>query len=62
MADTEARSILESDPDVAEEARLDAAAWAAFRAGCVVPHDKVAEWLKTWGTSDVLPRPKTKPR
>ena len=62
MADTETKSILEAEPDAAEEARLDAEAWAAYKAGRVMPHAKVVEWLKSWGTSNVLPRPTPKPR
>jgi uncharacterized protein len=62
MARTKSTPIFESEPDAAEEARLDAEALAAYKAGRVVPHAKVVEWLKSWGTSNVLPRPKSKPR
>ena len=60
MPETETKSIFE--PDEAEEARLDADALAAFRAGRFVPHAKVAEWLESWGTPDELPCPKPEPR
>jgi predicted transcriptional regulator len=62
MAETGTTSILESEPDAAAEARLDAEARAAYKAGRVVPHAKVVEWLKSWGTSNVLPRPKPERR
>jgi predicted transcriptional regulator len=58
MADTEPRSVFDIEPDEAEEARLDAEAMAAYRAGRVVPHAKVVEWLKSWGTPNELPCPK----
>ena len=56
----EPKSIFE--PDQAEDARLDAEAIAAYRAGRVVPHAKVAEWLDSWGKPDELPCPKPEPR
>ena len=46
------------DLDEAEDARLDAEALAAFRAGRFVPHAKVAAWLDTWGTDGETPCPK----
>jgi predicted transcriptional regulator len=58
MAET--KSIFETDK--AEDARLDAEAMAAYRAGRVVPHAKVAEWLDSWGTPNELPCPKPEPR
>ena len=57
MADTKLKSIFESEPDEAEDARLDAEAMADYRAGRVVPHAKVAAWLTSWGTEMVLPCP-----
>ena len=60
MADTEPTSIFE--PDEAEEARQDARAMADYRAGRVVPHARVAEWLDSWGTPHELPRPRPKRR
>jgi len=53
MAEPESRSIFE--PAAAEDARLDAEAMAAYRAGRYVPHAKVAEWLDSWGTNKELP-------
>jgi predicted transcriptional regulator len=62
MADDETKSVFDIEPDEAEEARLDAEAMAAYRAGRVVPHAKVVEWLDSWGTDNVLPRPRPEPR
>jgi predicted transcriptional regulator len=50
-------SIFDREPDEVEEARLDAEAMADFRAGRVVPHEKVAAWLMSWGTDNELPCP-----
>jgi predicted transcriptional regulator len=47
----------ETDPE-AEEAAL-AEAEADAKASRVVPHAKVAEWLKTWGTAEEGPPPKS---
>lgn len=60
MADTQMNSIFETEPDETYEARLDAEAQAAYVAGRVVPHAKVVEWLKFWGTASVLRRPSSK--
>ena len=60
MADNESKSIFDNPPD--EEARLDAAAEAEIEAGQFVTHDKVVEWLKSWGTPNELPCPKPEPR
>ena len=57
MADSETKSIFDIEPDEAEEARLDAEAMADYRAGRVVPHARVVEWLNSWGTANVLPCP-----
>jgi predicted transcriptional regulator len=54
---TEPKSTFDIEPDEALESLLDAEAEAAYAAGRVVPHDKVAAWLKSWGTEDELPRP-----
>jgi predicted transcriptional regulator len=45
MPDTEIDSIFDMEPDAAHEARLDAEARADARAGRVVPHERVREWL-----------------
>jgi predicted transcriptional regulator len=62
MADPKIESAFDIPPDEVEEGRLDAEAEAAYKAGRVVPHAEVVEWLKSWGTSNVLPRPTPKPR
>ncbi len=49
MAGPKVESAVDIPPDEAEEARLDAAAEAAYKAGRVVPHAKVVEWLKSRG-------------
>ncbi len=56
MPDTEIKSVFDIEPD--EGAHLDAEAMAAYKAGRVVPHARVAEWLASWGTADELPCPK----
>jgi hypothetical protein len=43
--ETDVKSIFDIEPDAATEARLDADAEAAYRAGRVVPHGRVREWL-----------------
>jgi len=53
MPDSETK--FDVDPDAAAEA--DVAAGRVF-----VPHAKVVEWLKSWGTPDELPRPKPERR
>jgi predicted transcriptional regulator len=47
MAEPTNRSIFE--PEEGEDARLDAEALAAYRAGRFVPHAEAAEWLDSWG-------------
>ncbi len=59
---SEAKSIFDLPLDDAEEARLDGIADAEIDAGEFVPHDKVAEWLNSWGKPNELPCPKPKPR
>jgi predicted transcriptional regulator len=41
-----------------DEAAADARAEADIEAGRFVEHDKVAEWLKTWGTPESRPMPR----
>ena len=49
----------EVNEETAEEAaRLDAEAVAAFEASRFVTHDRVVEWLNSWGTPNELPCPK----
>jgi predicted transcriptional regulator len=62
MADTTMKSIFDTEPDEAEEARLDAEADAAIEGGQFVTHDRVVEWLRSWGTPNELPCPKPEPR
>lgn len=57
MSDTETTSIFDMEPDEAFEARLDAEAVADIAAGRFVPHERVREWLLSWGTADELPCP-----
>jgi predicted transcriptional regulator len=62
MPDGEIKSVFDIQPDEALEARLDAEAEAEIDAGKGVPHERVREWLKSWGTPDELPCPKPEPR
>ncbi|QJU60888.1 antitoxin [Sphingomonas sp. AP4-R1] len=54
MRDPAYRAIFGPEND---DARL-AQARADIAAGRVVPHEKVAEWLKTWGKPDAGPPPR----
>jgi hypothetical protein len=45
MADTQQESVFDMEPDEGHEARLDAEAVAAYRAGQYVSHVRVREWL-----------------
>jgi predicted transcriptional regulator len=58
MADTETKSVFDTEPDT----EADAAADAEIDSGQFVPHDKVTEWLKSWGTPNELPCPTPEPR
>jgi predicted transcriptional regulator len=62
MADIETKSVFDVPPDAAAEAEADAAADAEIEAGRFVPHDKVVEWLKSWGTPNELPCPEPESR
>jgi predicted transcriptional regulator len=57
MPDTETKS---SPSDA--EAETDVSADAEIEAGRFIPHDKVVEWLKSWGTANELPCPEPEPR
>lgn len=59
MDGTQKTSSIETESDEAREARLDALAEADIAAGRVVPHHRVVEWLRSWGTDNKLPRPKS---
>jgi predicted transcriptional regulator len=56
MAETEVKSIFDTESDEAEEARLDAKADAKVEAGLFVSDAEVAKWLQSWGTPNKLPR------
>ncbi len=43
--------------DEEHERLADEQAEADIKAGRVVPHEKVVEWLKTWGTAERKPAP-----
>jgi len=58
MDDDEILSIFDEEEDPETAARLDAEAEADIAAGRVVPHEKVVEWLRSWGTANELPCPK----
>jgi predicted transcriptional regulator len=62
MPDTETRSVFDIQADVAAETDADAAADAEVEAGQFVPHAKVVEWLKSWGTPNELPCPEPETR
>ena len=49
--------IFDEVDDALEEAKL-ARAEAQIAAGKGIPHEKVAAWLKTWGTPEYQPPPK----
>ncbi len=58
MADKDLLPMVDDDEDPQTAARLDAEAEADITAGRVVPHEKVVEWLESWGTPNELPCPK----
>jgi predicted transcriptional regulator len=58
MPDTDIDSIFDIEPDEAHEARLDAEAQTAARAGRVVPHERVREWLMKLARGERAPRPR----
>lgn len=47
------------DVDAEADAALIAEAEADFAAGRCVPHEEVGAWLKTWGTPDYKPMPRS---
>jgi predicted transcriptional regulator len=57
MADIETQSIFDYEPDEAHEARLDAEAMAAYRAGAYVPHARVRDWLAKLARGERVPPP-----
>jgi predicted transcriptional regulator len=62
MTETDIGSLFDAPLDEAEEARLDVEAEAEIDAGHGVPHERVREWLKSWGTANELPCPVPKTR
>jgi predicted transcriptional regulator len=58
MAETESKSIFDIEPDAATEARLDAEAEAAYKAGRVVPHERVRDWLTRLAKGERVPPPR----
>ena len=57
MAESKRRSIFDTPPDEATEARLDAEAEADYAAGRVVSHERVREWLKRLANGENVPPP-----
>ena len=57
MTEHKARSIFDTPPDAAVEARLDAEAEADCAAGRVVPHARVREWLAKLVKGEKVPPP-----
>ncbi|MEJ0048441.1 MAG: hypothetical protein WDN04_21750 [Rhodospirillales bacterium] len=57
MAGAETKSIFDTAPDEAHEARLDAEAEGDYQAGRVVPHEKVREWLVRLAKGERVPPP-----
>jgi predicted transcriptional regulator len=51
------KSIFDTPPDEAEEARLDHVAEADIEAGHGVPHSQVREWLAKRGKGEKVPPP-----
>lgn len=58
MPDTEIKSVFEIEPDPETEARLDAEAEAAYKAGRVVSHERVREWLTKLANGERVPPPR----
>ena len=57
MTETKPRSIFDTPPDAATEARLDAEAEANCAAGRVVPHERAREWLARLAKGEKVPPP-----
>ena len=58
MADTKIKPAFGIAPYEAPEARLDAEAEAAYKAGRVVSHERVMEWLGTLANGDSTAAPR----
>jgi hypothetical protein len=57
MADTDAKSIFDIEPDDALEARLDAEAEADYKAGRVISHERMCAWLTKLAKGERGPLP-----
>jgi predicted transcriptional regulator len=57
MPETETKSIFDIEADEAVEARLDAEAEAAYKAGRVVANELVSEWLTKLAKGEKVPPP-----
>ncbi len=62
MTETETKSIFDIPPDETLEARLDAEAWADYKAGRVVSHKRVREWLAKLAEGERVPPPRARPQ
>jgi predicted transcriptional regulator len=58
MAKSDTKSIFDIEPDKAVEARLDAEAEAAHKAGRFVSHERVREWLMKLAKGERVPPPR----
>ena len=58
MADSTTQSVFDLEADTEIEARLDAEAEAAYRAGRVVPHERVRSWLAKLAKGEITPPPR----
>lgn len=58
MPDNGVDSVFEIAPDETAEARLDSAAEADYKAGRVVAHERVMEWLEKLAKGERVPRPR----
>lgn len=57
MAEIETKSIFDIPPDDALEARLDAEAMADYKAGRVISHERMYEWLAKLAKGERVPPP-----
>jgi predicted transcriptional regulator len=57
MAEPVPKSIFDTPPDAAVEARLDAEAESDYAAGRFVPHERVRLWLRQLAKGEKVPRP-----
>jgi predicted transcriptional regulator len=57
MAEVDKKSVFDTPPDEAEEARRDAKADAEIEAGKGVPHEQVRQWLLKLARGERVPPP-----